>query len=913
MEKTSEEIAVRDFLSKGLIGGRDEFDLARSCHRVILDESRRSLKKALALARRFSTRTQKLKGPLRLTSVRCLARVSHMSGRHAEALKAYLEARRLLKGDPMTTAAIDRALIDVYMYLGDFALSRKAARSALKTFEREKAWDDKARTEVNYANLLHRQDRHIEAEKLYRAAGEFFEKENNELAAARCHYNRANTLVQLFELDTAEKLYDSAEKIYKKAGYTLDACDARYGLAWLRMLTGNFHQAFLELAECEKIYKEGGDPRGESLCILDRAEVTLGLGLYKDAHGTAATAGKKFTRLGLPYEQAKAALFRGQAAAALGKARDAEQSADRARQIFENEKNNGFLGVVHLLDADIKGLQNKDKAADLKFARKYFSRAQLPLWEAVCNLREAADSRHSDHALKNLAKNKAAHNVPYIYTCWQISLGDRAFRRGRTAQARRFWQNAANRLDSIKAKLPPPELRDAYGGRHGSPHLKLIATELDHDPAIAAVWSERYRTAGVWAPLVRNSINDKRRERVYGRLDELASQVGALARQIGGAESQRGLSGPVKKQALGKLQRQIRDDLLILESGSKASWASKEFLKNQFRAISQKHPIVQFHLHDNDIIAFVHNRGETRLKQIKGGRARLVQALGRWRFMIEGEILSGYLAKRTKSDSESRLWAELGDWLWKPLDIDKSLKDILIIPEGELTHLPWTAMTIDNESLLDRHNIIISPSIRHYLAARRHNAGSKRVEIFKGATENLNQADREIKFLAGLAKDRAVIHNSCGRADWPDDENAAIWHYTGHAEFYAENPFYSYLLLNDGPLFAADFRFKQCTVDLVVLAACRSGEQMALPGDETTGLVRSLIEMGARNVVAANWPVADEATALWACAFYEKYFKHYNIPDSYRYASYKVRESYKSAYYWASFTIYGAGGMGGKR
>ncbi len=96
MEKTNDEITVRDYLSRGIVADRDEFALAELCQRFILDESRRSLKKALTLARRFSARTQNQKDPLRVAAMRCLARVSHMSGRHAEALGAYLEARRLL-------------------------------------------------------------------------------------------------------------------------------------------------------------------------------------------------------------------------------------------------------------------------------------------------------------------------------------------------------------------------------------------------------------------------------------------------------------------------------------------------------------------------------------------------------------------------------------------------------------------------------------------------------------------------------------------------------------------------------------------------------------------------------------------------------------------------------------------------
>jgi len=141
---------------------------------------------------------------------------------------------------------------------------------------------------------------------------------------------------------------------------------------------------------------------------------------------------------------------------------------------------------------------------------------------------------------------------------------------------------------------------------------------------------------------------------------------------------------------------------------------------------------------------------------------------------------------------------------------------------------------------------------------------------------------------------------------------AHLWHFTGHAELRSDNPFYSYLMLEDGPLFAADFRLKQCRVNLVTLAACRSGEQIAMPGDEATGLVRSLLEMGARNVVAGLWPVFDKSTALWMNSFYSRYFNGSDILDAHHAASMATRKKFPSAYHWAAFSVFGAGDSGGQ-
>jgi CHAT domain-containing protein len=235
-----------------------------------------------------------------------------------------------------------------------------------------------------------------------------------------------------------------------------------------------------------------------------------------------------------------------------------------------------------------------------------------------------------------------------------------------------------------------------------------------------------------------------------------------------------------------------------------------------------------------------------------------------------------------------------------------------MIPEGELANLPWQALMIDGEPLLEKHNFIVTPSLRHYLHASQVFSKSDRILLFKGASDDLPESGAELNVISANTNGRAEVYNPCHRADWPRIGEAEIWHYTGHSQLRVDNPFYSSLELHDQPLFAADFRLRQCRVDLVTLAACRSGEHVSLPGEEASGFVRALLEMGARNVLASYWPVSDETTALWMQTFYNKYLDTKNIHEAFREASNKIRNNYCSAYYWAAFFISGAGKARGK-
>lgn len=909
MDSTAREKKVQRYLTSGIISRITEDELAAACEQAIQTLSRRSFTQALRLAHRFLRRARSRPGPLRLTALRAVARMNHFSGHHAEARNYYLQARQEPGLSALLRARIDRTLVDVYMYLNDFARSAEHARMAMAVFTRLEAGDDLAQTWVNYGNLLHRQDRHQLAEKWYRRAAEHFQQVGNDVALARCQYNRANVLVQMFQFAEAEALYQRAKSTWEHAGYRLDACDARYGLAWLWMLSGQFHRALLELSSCEAVYREAGDPRGEALCILDRAEVYLTLGLGDDARKDALAAGRRFAKLNLRYEQAKAALFQAQAAQALGRSDEAKQQLRRARAWFRTERNHGFSGVTHLVAADLAEQGSRALQQHLISAERLFAQARMPFWEAVCDLKKVSADLRPQASMARLRRNRAAQRVPHLFAMERTFGGDLRWQHGDTEGAKMLWREAAERLDAVRAQLPPVELRNAYSRRQALPHLRLISTEAGHEPLQAAVWSERYKTAGLWAMLPED-VSKTERDRIGKNLSALAAQVATIARQLGQPSGERSWRAASASQAVTRLQRQIREQLLLADSGPETGVASTEALAELFKSVSTQLPVVQFHLQGEDIYAFVHQGGTTTLTRFDQGRPRLGLALERWRFLLERQLVPTLNTVRQVSNTEPSLWEDLGNWLWRPLGVDPQAPELLLLPEGELANLPWSALICNGEQLVDRHYFTLSPSLRHYRAACRVQSRADRIDIFRGAADNLPMIDNEITQLAGRAGDRAVLHDPIRREHWPTDREAAVWHYSGHAHLREDNPFYSYLILDDGPFFAADFRLRRCRVNLVTLAACRSGEEVALPGEESTGLVRSILEMGARNVIAGHWPVSDESTASWMQAFYDSYFSGESVLASARRAALAVRDQFPSAYHWAAFSVFGASERG---
>ncbi len=879
--------------------------LADACDKRIRQLSQANADQAVKLAGRFVKHAARRRGVLLKTALRSQAWAELVRGNHRQAEQSYLQAREMVQRHPDSRARIDRILIDVYMYLGDYKEAQRRARMAMTTFRRLKADEELAKTEVNYANLLHRQDRHREARELYASAASFFKKQGNRLAQAICNYNLANTLVQLFQFDKAMQLYEQTRQTFTEFGFDLYVIDSRNGLAWLHMLNGDYQVALEELAACEAGYRRVSKPRGIVLCKLDSAEAYLGLNLFADARIAAREARKLAHKLGIRYESAKADFFFAKASFAMGKQRDARKALAQAKNGFVECRSAGFLVAANLLSVQMGSGRARDKAI-IKEVRESFSQSQLPLWEAICDLETLSYDSNGAGILRRLAKNPAVRTVPHLLARYQTVLGDRSASGGHQQDAIQHWTRAAEVLDAVRAKLPPVDLRTAFTRHRTDPYLKLIENHSPENPSVAAAWSERYKTAGLWGTPDAALASHPARKKAEQSLAELAGRYATLSSRIEKPSSTRlQLTAPTDKY-IAELQRRTRRHLASLEKPGEDRIDSIENIVRLSKKLSHQYPIVQFHVGRGELRAFVHYRGDIHHYRYPDGAVAARKYAAEWRLLLGQRLFDFSNGHRQQIDEESRLFTRIGDWLWSPLEIAATCRKVLILPEGALANLPWPALKTAGRPLIDRHEIHLSPSLRHHSKAASTRVRSSLIKIFVGSTGSLTRAADEIAALRRLSRNKQQSCDPCFRRHIPNGESARLWHYTGHAQLRADNPFYSALMLADGPLFAADFRLRSNRVGLVMLAGCRTGQQVSLPGEESTGLVRSLLEMGARGVIASHWPVADEPTSKWITYFYREYFNGQPAARAVRRASIKLRKQYPSAFHWAAFSLFGA-------
>jgi len=80
-----------------------------------------------------------------------------------------------------------------------------------------------------------------------------------------------------------------------------------------------------------------------------------------------------------------------------------------------------------------------------------------------------------------------------------------------------------------------------------------------------------------------------------------------------------------------------------------------------------------------------------------------------------------------------------------------------------------------------------------------------------------------------------------------------------HGTFRSDNPLFSALTMDDGPLTVHDFERLRRAPYRLLLPCCDSGVAATVGADELLGLVSSLVPLGSAGILACIVPINDEA------------------------------------------------------
>jgi CHAT domain-containing protein len=138
------------------------------------------------------------------------------------------------------------------------------------------------------------------------------------------------------------------------------------------------------------------------------------------------------------------------------------------------------------------------------------------------------------------------------------------------------------------------------------------------------------------------------------------------------------------------------------------------------------------------------------------------------------------------------------------------------------------------------------------------------------AGPELAHAQREIQALHRLYPQAQTHLGPMARAEAVRDalQGAELAHLAAHGEFRDGGVLFSRLRLADGPLMLCDMEELDLPPRLVVLSACDLGRTGQGDQDAVTGMVGTLLALGAATVIASVTPVGDAEAPAFMTAFH---------------------------------------------
>jgi len=663
---------------------------------------------------------------------------------------------------------------------------------------------------------------------------------------ARSLTHRAEVLLGLGLPGRAGEDFARSEELHATTGQELEYAKARHNRGQAALVRGDLPEALSYFDEAGKRY----DALGEDILELaiDRCMALLAAGLTRDAAREADTALSRIPpEGGIAFKRAELLFTAATAALAAGDQPDARQRARQAARLFRAQDRPVWAARADLVSAQARYAAGERSAGLYRYAEQVTARLDPAGGDEAMRAhllagRLALDRRMSAEADQHLerAARSRRRRPPLTRSVAWLTRALQADARGDSRATLAACARGLDALDEHQRTLGATELR-AHGTAHGA-ELALLAQRdalRRRDARRLLFWSERWRATALAS-----------RGTAARHDPELAADLSALRN----VTRLLGMDDPAapRRAALEREQRRLE---LEVQARTRRSPGSGE------RAAGDPGLDALFgELGDTTLVELVRVDGMLHAITVSGRRVRLHTVGG----IPESEVrLSRFtlrrLAYRSARPGDDQVLAHRGKTLESRLlgPVAAHLGDgpVVIVPPGRLRAVPWTLMP----SLRDRV-VTVAPSAATWLRARRKQPPAQRrvvLVVGPGLTAGTAEVPRLRLSYPGavmLGRGSATAERVLSALD-----GAWLAHIAAHGTFRADNPLFSSLQLDDGPLTVHDFERLGQAPHRLILSSCDSGLAAAVGADELLGLASSLVPLGAAGIVASVVPVNDVA------------------------------------------------------
>jgi len=291
------------------------------------------------------------------------------------------------------------------------------------------------------------------------------------------------------------------------------------------------------------------------------------------------------------------------------------------------------------------------------------------------------------------------------------------------------------------------------------------------------------------------------------------------------------------------------------------------------------------------------------------------------------------------------------------LELSESSKVIFVVPDEKLYWVPWSALSLPDDSsglssdiaitnrvhsVFEKVAVLVSPSallapgepIAVTGALAFGTSADVSIATVKAALpdmyatrepqalESLGWAPLEATEVEKALGDRMSVDLITLRKDSAESDQAAairkffeklngssIVHIAAHGIFDPNNAMESAIFLSsatEGVVRPADFaRADLSKTSLVSLSACETGLSDVKVGGEAVGFVRGLLLAGAHRVLLMQWKAEDRSAREFFKDFYSQVAKSRDFVGSFRLSVLRAATRYQHPFYWGGFSMYG--------
>jgi tetratricopeptide (TPR) repeat protein len=832
------------------------------------------------------------------------ARLSYWKGQFVEAVKLYRVARKTFSelGDTLAAARIDRAMIEVHMYLDQYDKALKVGRSALRIFESHGSESEAAQVMTNIGNVYHRLDRNREALRMYDKAHEVFAKSGG-VPLAIIEFNRANVYANLRDLKKSGELYQVAESLYRKAGMEVAANQAVYSLAYLAFLDDRYSWALNTFEKVFDNFQRLGDRRSAAVTQLDLIELNTHLGQPGIAVLLAEGVIAEFRRLRMGYEQAKAHYFAAQAYRKLGHGGPATRHLRRAEKRFVVENNLLWQGMIA-----------HERSQTLFDARRYrqalvASTNAGRLFSRCGDVRRSLDAKISRAAAQlflnmvigryGLHRCLARHDLTSSQRLRVHQLlGEYAFQRKDFKQALACFASASAIVETMLTGLADDEtvwLFTAQSqpviGRTVECLLRLDRTQeaFRFDLRSLATINRQFlphwrRTAPphlvAQAKQLRQELNRLQRVPCKGERTVLGSVVQIERRLLSVERHMRALSGDTLQ-----LPRSlpVSADVVVDPQETVVRYIALDNWCGAIVTTAQEAIWIEFSQSPGNIevtlrkLLFLMELSVTSASP--GGRATILDLMGQLHDTVVAPIRS-YLRTKHVTIFADSLFAQM------------PIGSLCAAGQPPLRRAHDLRLAITPHGAYDSRGLVTKRQRHAIVAVPSPDLPSVLLEV-RAASQYFPAAATYLREQATVARLQEVLRDYDG-----------FVHIASHASRAPENPLFSRVLMTDGPFFPFDLQRCGIAAKLVVLSGCQTAAP-GLYGGNSMSLARVFHRAGARFVLASLWTVSDRWTMYFMGIFYQHLAANGDIPDAYAKAVDALEEVTDDPALFSVFTLIG--------